>query len=313
VDKKSSSILKIFIWSIIALFLISILISGITFKSMDIFTIHIGSNHYLNSSSYSSGNNEVDASDISNIEINWIDGSVNIESYDGDIIKFYEESSKDLDEKNQLHYYSDGNKLTIEYSASNKIPISIGNFGNHKSLTVQIPEAIMEQLKNLSVDAVSSDVNIKNINADYVNLDNLSGKFILKNLTVDDIDIDTASGNIESDNITVKRTSNMNTISGNASLNGSINAIDFDSTSGDLKVNSDICPNEVETDTTSGKVELSIPDNDGFTYSHDGVSGEIKCDFPVSFEKGEGKYGNEEAEFSFDTISGDVYIYKNNS
>lgn len=310
-DKKNSSIFKIVIWSIIALFLISVLVSGIKFGSTGFFSFNLGGHHYFNSSKYSSGNNEIDASDISDIEINWIDGSVNVEGYSGDTVKFYEESRKELSDSDLLHYYSDGKKLSIEYSASRKLPISIGGFNFNKSLTIQIPESMMDQLKDLTIESFSSDINIKNVDSKYINVENISGELFLDNITVDEIDVDTTSGDIDSDNIIIKKASNMNTISGNVFLNGSISAIDFDSTSGELKVVSDVCPNEVDADTTSGNVTLSIPDNNGFNYTQDGVSGDIKCDFPTTGDNGEGKYGNGEADFSFDTISGDVYISKN--
>ncbi|MEA4973565.1 MAG: DUF4097 family beta strand repeat-containing protein [Candidatus Metalachnospira sp.] len=317
-NKRDTSIFKIIIWSLIALFLISILVSGIRFKSTNIRLksssfnfFSIGSNHYFDSSSYSSGNNEVDAAGLSDIEINWIDGSVNIEGYDGDTIKFYEECGRELDDNDLLHYCNSGNKLTIQYSSSKKIPISLGGFDLHKSLTVQVPESMMDQFNDLTIDAVSSDINIKNINSKYIDIESLSGKVSLSSIKVSKIDVETASGDIDSDNITVDKTSNMSTISGNVSLNGSISDIDFESTSGDLKVNSNVCPSNVDTDTTSGNVTLNIPDNDGFTYSCDGLSGDLKCDFPTNVEKGEGTYGNGNADFSFNTVSGDINILKN--
>lgn len=311
-DRKNYSIFKIIIWSIIVIFLMSVLVSGIKFNSIDLFKFNFGNIHNFDSSEYLSGNSEVDASDITDIEINWIDGSVNIDVYDGNTIKFYEECKNELSDSDLLHYYSKSNKLKIEYSGTKKIPIFIGGSNLKKSLTVQIPESMLVQFNDLNIEAVSSNVNISNINSKYIDIENISGNILLNNIAVDKIDIDTTSGDIDSDNIIIKKSSNIDTISGSAILNGSISAIEFDSTSGDLKVVSDICPNEADTDTTSGNISLSIPDNSGFSYSFDGVSGKMKCDFPSSGESDEGKYGDGTSDFSFDTISGDVYISQNN-
>lgn len=310
-DNRNSSIFKIIIWSIIAIILISILVSGVRFNSINFNFFSFGGNHNFDSSSYSSGNNEVDAKDISDIEINWIDGSVNIESYDGDTIKFYEQFGKELDEKDLLHYYNSGSKLTIQYSSSKKIPISLGGYDLHKSLTVQIPESIMEKLDDIKIEAVSSDINIKNINSKYIDIESLSGNISLNSILVSKIDIETASGDFDSNDINVEKTSSISTISGNAALNGSISAVNFESTSGDLKVISKVCPTSVDADTTSGNITLNIPDNDGFTYSCDGISGDLKCDFPTKGEKSEGIYGDGSSDFSFDTVSGDINILKN--
>lgn len=310
-NNRNSSILKITIWSIVALMLLSILVSGVHSNDWGFSVFSIARRRPLSTSIYSSGSNEIDASDITNIDINWIDGAINIEQYDGDTIKFYEECGKELDEKDMLYYYNSGNTLSIEYCSSKRIPISFSGFNQNKYLTVLIPESAVDQFDSITIDSVSSDINIKDIGSNYMDFENVSGEISLINITANTIDINSTSGNIKADNSTVNKEISIGTISGDALLSGSVAGIDFDSTSGNLNVASAICPNQVDTDTVSGSITLSIPENDGFEYSFDKISGDLKCDFPISGNEYEGVYENGTSDFSFDTTSGDVSILQN--
>lgn len=310
-NNRNSSIFKIIIWSIAAIILISILVSGTRSHSFGFNFFSAPKHNYLNTSNYSSVNNEIDASDITDIDINWVDGTINIEKYDGNTIKFYEECGKELDEKDLLYYYSNGTKLSIEYCSSKRIPISISGLNKNKSLTVLIPETIIEQFNDITIDTVSSDVNIKDINLKHIDIKNISGEISLENITANIIGIESVSSNISTDSTIINKKINIDTISGDVILTGSVSAIDFDSTSGDLNVTSSICPNQVDTDTVSGNITLSIPENDGFKYSFDKISGDLKCDFPINGNEYDGVYENGTSDFSFDTASGDVYISQN--
>lgn len=303
-DSKNSSILKIVLWSVVALILINILLIGIGFGS---FTF--GINKYPNASKYTAGSGEIDAGNLSEIEINWIEGNVSIESYDGDTVHFYEESRKELDEKNMLHYYNDNGRLIIQYEKPNTSIFSFGKYNYDKHLTVQVPEE-MTNLKTLNLDLVSSDSYVTGINVKYLDIENISGSVSLKDIEVSELDIETVSGSIDSDNIIVKKHADIETTSGSAKLSGSVNRINFDSTSGDLDLLSDVCPDEIDTDTISGDINITIPNNEGFTYSYDGLSGDINCEFDIIKNNDEAVHGNGKSEFSFDSISGDINIMK---
>ena len=71
-----------------------------------------------------------------------------------------------------------------------------------------------------------------------------------------------------------------------------------------------MCPDQITTDTVSGKVTVSIPENDGFCYYKDTLSGKLQCDFSVTQEEDKGTYKNGKSEFSFHSLSGDITIKK---
>lgn len=301
---KNSSILKIVLWSAVALILINVMMIGIGFGS---FTF--GVNKYPNASKYTAGEGEIDSDSISEIEINWIEGNVSIEIYDGDTVRFYEESRRELDEKDMLHYYNENGRLIIQYEKPRTNIFSFGRYKYDKQLTVQVPEE-MTNLKTLRLDLVSSDSDVTGINVKYLDIENISGNVSLKDIEVSELDIETVSGSIDSDNTIVKKYADVETTSGNAKLSGSVNRINFESISGDLDLLSDICPEEIDTDTISGDINITIPTNEGFTYSYDGLSGDINCEFDITKNDDEAVHGNGKSEFSFDSVSGDVNIIK---
>lgn len=51
------------------------------------------------------GNAKIDGNEIKDLELNWLDGRIHVETYDGETVQFYEKASQDLSEKQQLQYY----------------------------------------------------------------------------------------------------------------------------------------------------------------------------------------------------------------
>ena len=86
--------------------------------------------------------------------------------------------------------------------------------------------------------------------------------------------------------------------------------VGVDTTSGKVTLELLNCPMELDVETTSGDVKLTLPADSGFRLEFDHASGDFEnSDFPLSRRGGSYIAGDGSAEFSVDTTSGDLHIY----
>ena len=286
---KRNAIARIVIWSLVAVLLISLLIVGINVSPSSFFTgdwsCGIIGVTYKNSALYNVGGGTV-TDEFQSIKVNWTNGKINIESYDGEDTVISE--TEVAEKENKLRWRVEDGVLKIQQMAAGM------RFGlkktPKKTLTVKIPSSAAEKLKFVNTDSVSAEVNIIGVAA--------SGK----------IEIDTVSGSAELKNIKTARL-DIDTVSGEVNAEGEISELESDSVSGDITVSSAIPLEKLDCDSTSGNIGLTIPKNSGFTLKADTVSGDISCGLPtVSESKNRRVCGDGSADFETDTVSGDLII-----
>ncbi len=308
-SRKESAWVRLIAWSITAAALFVILMLGLTGH---FHWINIGFNNsfiYAESGKYQAGPGEISGNQVDELDINWIDGNIKIQVYDGSTVQFSEKSSKKLKESERLHYYNKNGRLIIQYQKAQRNLLSFGGSKN-KELTIMLPEKTAEKMKYVGVDTVSGDTQMTGIRAEQIELDSTSGDFELTDCKSKKLEMDSTSGTLTGRSLEASEKLETDTTSGSVKVEGRFAGIDSDTVSGDVEVESSICPDKVTTDSTSGSVLLIIPDNDGFEYKRDSVSGSFKCDFEVSQDEDRGEYKNGRASFRFDSVSGSVTIRK---
>ena len=307
-NRQNWVVVRLISWCVTAIALIAILLLGLSGKiGWNIWSFGgLGSGYrYTDAARYTAGGAKLDADDVDSLHVDWIDGKIKIELYDGDTVQFFEESSRKLKENEQLHYYNKNGRLNIRYKKSER-KLFASNHG--KNLTIRVPEKTARSLKTMNVDTVSSDTNIKGIEVKKVVMDSTSGQFELTDCKILDLNLNSTSGGLVGKSLEIVDTLEANTTSGDVEIDGSSLDIEFNTVSGDLTVESKICPKRVKTDSVSGNVTLSIPENEGFTFSKDTVSGTLTSEFDLSYKDDEGIYKNGEAEFDCGSVSGDFAI-----
>ncbi len=286
---KRNAIARIVIWSLVAVLLISLLIVGINCSPSSFFTGDWSSGiigvTYKNSALYNVGGGTV-TDEFHSIKVNWTNGKINIESYDGEDTVISE--TEVAEKENKLRWRVEDGVLKIQQMAAGM------RFGlkktPKKTLTVKIPSSAAEKLKSVNTDSVSAEVNIIGVAA--------SGK----------IEIDTVSGSADMKNIKTARL-DIDTVSGEVNAEGEISELESDSVSGDITVSSAVPLEKLDCDSTSGNIRLTIPKNSSFTLKADTVSGDISCGLPaVSESKNRRVCGDGSADFETDTVSGDLII-----
>lgn len=286
---KRNAIARIVIWSLVAVLLTSLLVVGISSSPSSFFTGDwslgtIGVT-YKNSALYNVGGGTV-TDEFQSIKVNWTNGKINIEAYDGEDTFISE--TEVAEKENKLRWRVEDGVLKIQQMAAGM------RFGlkqtPKKTLTVKIPSNVAEGLKAVTSDSVSAEVTITGISAsDKIEIDTVSGGANLKNIKTEKLDIDTVSGSIKAA--------------------GEFTELESDSVSGDVTVSSATPLKKLDCDSTSGNIRLTIPKNSGFTLKADTVSGDISCGLPtVSESKNRRVCGDGSADFETDTVSGDLII-----
>lgn len=286
---KRNAIARIVIWSLVAVLLTSLLVVGISSSPSSFFsgdwslgTIGVT---YKNSALYNVGGGTV-TDEFQSIKVNWTNGKINIEAYDGEDTVISE--TEVAEKENKLRWRVEDGVLKIQQMAAGM------RFGlkktPKKTLTVKIPSNVAEGLKAVTSDSVSAEVTITGISAsDKIEIDTVSGGANLKNIRTEKLDIDTVSGSIKAA--------------------GEFTELESDSVSGDVSVSSATPLKKLDCDSTSGNIRLTIPKNSGFTLKADTVSGDISCGLPtVSESKNRRVCGDGSADFETDTVSGDLII-----
>ena len=95
----TSVIVRIILWTLTALILLGVLLCGMgVLPGLSIRGFSFGgwNFHYSDSAKYEVGNGSVPASNLHSVEINWVDGSVNVTVTDGDSVVFRESRAASL-------------------------------------------------------------------------------------------------------------------------------------------------------------------------------------------------------------------------
>lgn len=243
---------------------------------------------------------------VSTVDIAWINGSVTVEYYDGTAVRLQE--SDGLTAPEQLRWRLQDGKLTV-FPRRSFWFFGLFYIGDlpEKNLTLQLPAGTI--LNRLEINAVSAAVDLAEVTAKDIKVEQVSGNTALRQVSGNDLELDTTSGQLECTDCTFNAL-NCTTVSGKILYKGTLSELEIDAVSGDSRIESDQMLQDINCDSVSGDFRLTMPDGSGFRLEKDSVSGDLKSDFPLSSAGDEQIYGNGSAEYSFDTVSGNIYLEK---
>ena len=313
---RISAFIRIIIWLLIAVLLVSLLVVGLTgagiswlFRNIEFPFSRRGYMGY-DDSRYTIGTKAVvDSTNIDSVEVDWLAGHVEVALHDGGDIEFYESGSGTLTitPDYQMRYSVDGRVLKIRFARPGVN--FIGVFRNlSKTLTLSIPKALY--LERLSVDTVSASVAIYGLDADSIAVNTTSGRIAVSDVGAESLRANTVSGRVELSKVNIGE-ARIQTISGRIEANGEFESFVSDSVSGASSAECAEMPRRVTMETVSGSITLRIPENDGFEVRYKRVSGSFNCDFEVTHSGNKAIHKDGGAVFSFSTVSGGMNIRKN--
>lgn len=151
-----------------------------------------------------------------------------------------------------------------------------------------------------------------------VRLRTVSGHGELPVVSAKDFSFHSTSGDLRAAGLATTR-AEVRTTSGDAEVGGFRGDLDFSSTSGDLQVQyAAFDQSQAKLTATSGELDLDLPDGAQFALDARSVSGDIRCDFPVTISGGTGGPGSRRLNGSVGggtntvqarTVSGDIRLH----
>jgi DUF4097 and DUF4098 domain-containing protein YvlB len=261
------------------------------------------------------GTYNVKTDNVDSVHIDWVSGEVVFKPYDGNEIKITEFAKRELRDDERLNYSVSGDTLTIKYIERD---FSLLNMTT-KKLEVLVPSALGGSLDRLTVDATSASVRVDGIKAAEVKIDAVSGSLHISNIASKTFKAETTSGSITLSSVDTEdmnlssisgafdlsdvkaKTIKCDSTSGSQDLSGSFDSADLESISGRVSITSAVVPASIKAHTTSGSINIRIPDEGPISVNHSSVSGRLTSDIPIITN-------GSSAQFHLSTVSGGVKI-----
>lgn len=242
---------------------------------------------------YTVGEGSIPYGDITAIDLDWVDGKIEIVACDDTFISLTESADAELPDSAKLRWRVDENgRLSIKYRKSSWF-LGFGHENRNKTLILRIPEHMLETLELLDVETVSSQVSIDGISVSALVYENVSGDLTVTNAGFSEIELESVSGDVRFTDCRVERA-------------------EAELVSGDLFLSSSVCPSRLDIESASGNVELLIPAESSFTLLHESASGRISSDFAMTKQGERYICGTGSAAFDIETASGDVFLSQSN-
>ena len=199
---------------------------------------------------------EGQATDVKKINIDWIDGDIVVESYEGDAIAFAEKCDSTLDAEQTLHYWVDNEgELHIHFAKS-----GTNVHGLSKKLTIKIPHNF--DIHDMEIETVSSDIFLSRAPIRDIKIETVSGS----------ADINMCDSNTLHPSANMSKEIEMESVSGNMSVSlpkGYPYSMNFESVSGQAslpsktfkgmgehKFNNGVGGVEISAETVSGNLTI---------------------------------------------------------
>ena len=183
-----SAVVRLVIWAVVLCVLVALFTLGMLGDSDTVLGgINLGGFRY-DDSGYSVGNGTV-SERVTDITVDWIEGSVTVIPWDGEEISISEDYMGDDDDMALRWRIRDG-ELTVKYCA----PVRILKRTADKNLTLKIPAAMLEGLKEVEIDGTDCDVTFEG-NVDELSVDTVDGELDIRG-NIGEMELDAVDGNV---------------------------------------------------------------------------------------------------------------------
>ena len=164
---------------------------------------------------YVMGGSTFAASDVSELNIDWVSGTVTIEAYDGTEVAISETSEDALTDSTTMHYYleSDGT-LNIRFG----IPGMKAQGENlpDKNLLVRVPRTL--RLDEVEMNGLGRSIQMDSVRCSTLEMNSVSRQITLNECEIKDIEVNSVSTNVEATFSKMPEDIELNNVSGNTLL-----------------------------------------------------------------------------------------------
>lgn len=248
------------------------------------------------------------------IRINFSNYDIKVSASNEDKVRVVQSSSERISREEKMTVTREGRCINIRGNEKS-LYFNLFNFGSSSNkIEIYIPRNYHQDLE---LATTSGDIEI----LDELELNNLtcsqvSGDLeVERNLCINNFTSKTTSGDMEIPKLEAK-SYKMSTISGDINIRNLSGSGEISSTSGDINLNSLKLSEYINIKSISGDIDVSAPDNTGFVFEANTVSGDIDSDFNMYYKnkrgnKAEITYGDGPyKKISVSTVSGDINLNK---
>ncbi len=238
------------------------------------------------------GNATLTETNIEELDIDWTSGTVTVRYHEGTELVIREHPHGT---QNDIWDMDDQLRYRVEGSrltikqSSPAVGIFFGKKDEAKDLEILLPTTV--SLTEFSLDNVSAEVTLSD----------------LRNCRT--IDVETVSGNVTLNGCTATEI-NLSGVSGTLRLNDcEATEWDTETVSGEIHASLVNHPIGIDLETVSGSVYLTLPaDLPGFTLTGDTVSGTLEIGYACDQTGDPFRYGNGSTKIDFEAVSGDLIL-----
>lgn len=238
---------------------------------------------------YEVGEGTVPHTGITAIDLDWIDGGVEIIACQDSYISLSEKAPSPIPDSAELRWRVDAEgKLSIKYRKSDWF-FGIGTDNREKQLTLRIPESYFAGLTEIEIKVSSSNVVIRNLTAAKLEFESASGALIVQNCHFSSFSAESKKGKIVTDGLLS-------------------DAVSVESSEGKVELGFSRCPKKLEIDATYGDVTLRLPSDASFSLSWETKNGRLSHDLPLTQTGKHYVAGQGEAAFAVTTKNGSLTV-----
>lgn len=267
---------------------------------------------------------------VTGLDISWFHGPIELKVGDGNLIYITEWSAGELEEEAKLELSSSGGVLTIKWN-SQLLALDMLDTRS-KSLAVQVPRQVVDQLEELRCTAVSGDVTAQGFSAGEMEIASDAGELALSDLKADRASFRASSGTLRLENARVAGEllaesgsgllelwnvsageAALTSVSGDVYYQGEAAKFSAGTISGAVEAALGKAPDLARFSSVSGGLTLALPEDTGFEAAFSSVSGGFRSDFPVNGAagaSGRALYGDGRSKLEFATTSGQMVVAK---
>ncbi len=239
---------------------------------------------------YTVGEGSISVLALDRMEVDWIDGEVEVVACQDRYPSLTEIAEGELPESAQVRWrVSEDGTVSIKYRKSSWF-FGVGSGNREKKLILRIPEQMMENLSLLRVEGVSTNVKVSGVRAESFVFSSVSGWLLTENCA-----FETATLSGKSGDVTL-----------GADIGG---AVSISTQYGKVTVESALCPNAVSIATKSGDVRLVLPDDASFSFDWN-EKGSVISDMICTHEGSRYRIGDGAYSYSITSKGGDLYVVK---
>ena len=267
---KSSAVIRVIIWSVVAIILAWVLCW--------ILWLHSGGSLWGRKKAQTPSGNTISSSEsfegqnIERVRVEWVAGSIHVER--GDAVSFEVKEADDLTDAQKMSYKIEGNTLVIqEYSESwtFSLGFNMNTLKNYASKDLRL--VIPTGLEELKIETVSANVDMD------------SG------IVVEELDIEAVSAEIDASEISAEK-------------------IELETVSGNMTFSLATAAEKIRANTVSGELTIYLSEEIGFTAETESVSGDTNINMSVTNRGDKTIHGDGDMDIELNSVSGNMNIYK---